>query len=219
MYGSFYLAGIETASGFGFRIVGAVNHGHIAVRILFKTGAGNEISIHQAYFIAGEQTEIFSGRLFHKVFPFNIEFPSERYLTASQFLIFQVVGRLQHLDLSFGIVVNHQLNGIDNRHHPGSLQLQILSDTVFQHCIIHRGIALGNTAEIHKHLNGFRRKASSSKGCHRYQTGIIPAVHNTFFHQPLNITLSGYHIGKIHFGKLYLLGRTGIFQFPHHPVV
>ena len=196
-----------------------MNHGHVSVFILFKARTGHEIRIHQAHLVSGEQAEIFLRRLFHEVLTLDIQLSSKRNLTASQRLIFQVVGRFQQLYLSFRIVVDHQLDGIQHRHHSGPLQLEVLTDAVFQHRIIHRGIALGNAAQIHEHLDGFRREAAPSQGCNGHQPGIVPAVHDAVLHQPLDVAFTGHHVGEVHLGKLDLSGRNRIFQLPHHPVI
>ena len=161
MDGSLDFAACEAASGLRLRIVGAVYLDDLSVLVLYKAFALYKIRVHQADLIAREQPEILLRRLLHKVLPLNIQFPAEGYFAAAQLLVFQVVGSVQVFHLSFGIIVDHKLDRIQHRHHAGPLQLQILADAVLQHGVVHGGLALGNAAEIHEHLDGLRRKAAA----------------------------------------------------------
>ena len=130
-----------------------------------------------------------------------------------------IVDYRQHLRLSFGIVINYQFHRIQNSHHTGCLCLQILTDTILQHCIICGRLCLGDTAQFYELLDGFRCESSSAQCCDGYQSGIIPAVHDALFYQLLDITLTGHHIGQVQLCEFDLLGRMRIFQFSYHPVI
>ena len=97
-----------------------MNHGYIAVLILFTSGTGNVISTHQTNLIAREHTEVLSGRNLHEVLTLNIHLTAERNHAGSQLRILQVVGNLQHLCLALRIIVNDQLHRIQNCHHTGA---------------------------------------------------------------------------------------------------
>ena len=191
----------------------------LSVFILYEALAFHKICVHQAHLVAREQTEIFLRRFFHKVIPLDIQFPAERNLPGSQFLILQVIGGIQVLYLTFRIIVDDQFDRIQHRHHTGSLHLQILPDAVLQHGIIHRTLALGYAAEIHKHLDRFRRESPAAERRDGHQARVVPAVYHSFFHQLFDVSLTRHHIGQIQLGKLDLPRRMGIFQLPHHPVV
>ena len=85
------LPAVRAVSAFAGRIIRAVNFRHPAVFVLCIAVAGYEISLHQAYFIPREHTEIFPGRFFHKILPVNIKFPAKRHRVGSKFFIFHVV--------------------------------------------------------------------------------------------------------------------------------
>ena len=50
------------------------------------------------------------------------------------------------------------------------------------------------------------------RACDGNQPGIIPAVHDAFLYQLLDITFAGNNIGQVQLCKLDLTGRIGIFQ-------
>ena len=66
------LSAVGGIAALGCWVIGAVNTGDFAVFVLFKRNSGEEICALKANFIAGEHTEIFFGRLLHKVALFNI---------------------------------------------------------------------------------------------------------------------------------------------------
>ena len=123
MDGSLYFASLKTGTALCLRIIGAVYHGNVAVSILLTSCTLHEICAHQAYLIAGEHTEILFRRLFHEILPLNIKLPPKRHLPVSQLRILQIIGNIQHLHLSFRIIVNDQLHRIQNSHHTGLLKL------------------------------------------------------------------------------------------------
>ena len=108
---------------------------------------------------------------------------------------------------------------MQNSHHPWCLFLQILTDTIIKHRIIDRTVRLGHSDKLDKHADGFRCEATSFECRDGNQPGIIPAVHDAFFHQFFNVTLSGYYIGQIKFCKFNLARRHLIFYLPDHPVI
>ena len=69
--------------------------------------------------------------------------------------------------------------------------------TVFKHTVINRTVGFGNTAEINKHLDGFRSKTSSSKSSDGNKTRIIPAVNNTILDKFFDVTLSGNNVCEV----------------------
>ena len=190
-----------------------------AVLIFYKTLALHKVSVHQAHFISREQAEIFLRGLLHEIVPLNIEFPAEWHLTAPQFLILQVICHIQIFHLVFRIIVDNKLDRIEYCHHTGLLHLQVFPDTVFKHRIVHRTLALGYTAHINEHLDGFRSKSSPPERSDRDKPGIVPSVYDLFFHQFLDIALSGHHVRQIQFRELDLSWRIFKFTFPYDPVI
>ena len=155
---------------------------HISVFIFFKTCAFHEICIHQTHFVSREETEIFLRRILHEIFTVNVKFTSERNLTFSKRLVLQIIVCFQVLDLIFRIVVDDQFDRIKDCHHTRTFQFEVFADAVLQHCIVNGALSFTDTAQVNEHLDGFWCESSSSKGCDRYQTRIIPAVHDTFFY-------------------------------------
>ena len=175
--------------------------------------------MHQAHLITREEAEILLRGLDHEILPLDVQLPLKRKLAHSQFFVLQVIGYIQVLSFSLRIVVNHQLDGIQHGHHAGTFHLQILTDAVLQHRIVHRALALGHTAHLHKHLDGLRRKSSPSQRRDRHKAGIIPSVHNALLHQLLDVALASHHVGQVELGKLNLAGRRVKLTLSYHPVV
>ena len=138
MDGPFYLSSGKSASRFCLRVIGAVDNSDIAVRIFFISDASDKVSVHQTHFISREQPEIFLRRLFHKVFPLDIELAPERNFAAAKSFIFQVVRHIQVLHLVFRIVVDDKADRVEYRHHTRLLHLEVLADAVLEHGIICR---------------------------------------------------------------------------------
>ncbi|MNP09263.1 hypothetical protein D3C76_1013610 [compost metagenome] len=69
----------------------------------------DEISMLQAYFIAGEQAEIFIGRILHKVVALNINLTRERNLAYTHFFILCIILRFKPFCLAFRIIGDNNL--------------------------------------------------------------------------------------------------------------
>ena len=119
---SFHLPPRESCPALRLRVVGTVNYGNIPASVRLVAYTFHKISMHQAHFISWEQPEILLRRLNHEILPLNIQLPAKRQLTHPQFRVLQIILHFQILRLSFRIIVNHQLNRIQNRHHAGTLQ-------------------------------------------------------------------------------------------------
>ena len=81
----------EENGALGLRIVRSMDYGNISVLVFLASGAGDEVCVHQADFIAREHTEVFADRLLHEVFALDVQFSSERYLTAAKLRILEVI--------------------------------------------------------------------------------------------------------------------------------
>ena len=170
---------------------------YITIFILFKSCTSYKVSIHQTYFVAWEQTEIFLRRLFHKVFSLNIKLSSKWKLTASKFFILKIIRCIQIFNLSFWIVIDHKLDRIKDCHHTCSLKLQILTDAVLEHCIIYRALCFGNSTQVNEHLDRFRCESTATKCCDRNQSRIIPSVYDLIFYKFLDVTLSCNYVRQV----------------------
>ncbi len=196
-----------------------MNRRHFAVFILFKACTGHKIGIHQTHLIARKQTKIFLWRLLHEVLAFDVQFPGERHLSRPKRFVFHIILHFKIFGLIFRIIIDHKLDRIQYRHHPRTLQLQILPDAVFQHRVIDGGLTLGNPAQIHEQFDGFRRKAPPSERRNRNKAGIIPAVYDFILDKLFDIPLSRHDIGQIKLRKFDLLWRKLILKLAHHPVI
>ena len=130
--GSLDLAAGEAAAALCLGIIGHMNCRNIAVLVLVEADAFDEIGVHQAHFVAGEETVIFFGRLLHKIILLDPELTAEGDLPLAQLRVLQVIVSLEHLHLAFGIVVNDQLKRMQDRQHALAARFEILPDAVFQ---------------------------------------------------------------------------------------
>ena len=70
---SFYFSSVRGISSLGLRIVRSMDYGDISVLVFLASGAGDEVCVHQADFIAWEHTEVFADRLLHEVFALDVQ--------------------------------------------------------------------------------------------------------------------------------------------------
>ena len=159
-----------------------MHDGHVPVRILFKSCTLHKIRIHQTHFISRKQAEIFFRRLLHKIIPVDIDLSRKRNRPCAERFVFQIIRYLDLLGLTLRIIVDHQPYRVKRRHHTRTTAFQVLADAVLQHCIINRGLTFGYTAQFHESADRLRRKSPSSERRDRYQTRIIPSVHDPFFY-------------------------------------
>ena len=191
----------------------------IAVLILVKTDAFDKVRVHQAHFVAREETIILFRRFFHKVVALDPELAAKRNLTLAQIGVFEVIVRLKHLNLVLGIVVDDELKRMENCQHALAAGLKILTDTVLESCIVRGGVALGNAAQVDKALDGGRCVAPAAQAGDGDQTRVVPAVDNILLDKLFDIALTGDLVCQIHLGKLDLSGRMRILSLAHDPVV
>ena len=89
--------------------------------VLFNAGAGHEIGVHQTHFVTGIQAEILLRRLFHEVFLLDPQLAGERDFAGAQFFVLKVIRSLEHLSLTLGIIIDHELHGMQHGHNTRSL--------------------------------------------------------------------------------------------------
>ena len=121
MDGALYLALTEAGTALGSRIVGCVYDRDIAVLIFLKACTGYKVRTHKTNLVAREEAEVFARRLLHKVLTLNIKLSAERNHAGAKLRILQIVRNLEHLCLTFRIVVDDQLHRIQDCHHAGLL--------------------------------------------------------------------------------------------------
>ena len=194
-------------------------HRYISFCIRLIADTFHKICMHQTYFISREKAEILLRRINHKIITLNVKFTSKRHFSHTKFRILQIVLYIQIFHFSFRIVVDHQFDWIQDCHHTRLLHLQIFTDTILQHCIIHRALALGYSAHFNEHLNGFRCKSSSSESCDRYKSRIIPSVYNTIHNKLLDVSLTCNNIRQIQLWEFNLSRCRIKFTLFYNPVI
>ena len=194
-----------------------MDDGNLPVLILLTAHSLHEIRVHEPHLIARIKPLVFGDRGLHKVVPLDIELSSERDLTFQKVRIFKVVVRVEHLRLSFRIIVDHELDRVEDSHHAGDFHFQIVTDAVLEHRVIDRGIRLGNADKLNESLDRLGRKSPAAKRSDRDKARVIPAVDDPVLDKLFDIALACDDIGQIHLCELDLLRRMlplGVFNDP-----
>ena len=90
------------------------------------------IGVLKPHFTSGSQPEEFAGRILHKIFALDIDFPRKWDLPCPGVLVFRIIFSVKHLDLSLWVIVNNNLNRIEDCHDPRGATVQIIADRVFE---------------------------------------------------------------------------------------
>ena len=90
--------------------------------------------------------------------------------------IFGIVDRVQLFDLAFGIILDHDFERPQHRHHARRALVQIFADAVLQHGDIDRAVALGHADALAKRADRFRRVAAAAKAANGRHARIVPTA-------------------------------------------
>ena len=221
MQGALHLAVGTFAAVAAVHVHGAQHGGHVAILVLLAAFALDDISAHQAYFVAGEQAEVLLGGNLHKVFLLHVDLPGHDHLVAAHFRVLGMVLDLQLVTLVFGPVGQDHLQGANNRHGAGHLVAQIVADAAFQQGHIHGAVRLGKADAVDEVADGLGGEATAAHGAQGGHAGIIPAGDETALHQRAQVALAHHGAGQVQTAELDLTGTarqhgSGLF---HHPVV
>ncbi|VTR69198.1 conserved hypothetical protein [Desulfosarcina cetonica] len=218
--GGLHLAAVRRITAAGGRIISAAQFDHLAaIRILDRLPAGDEVGVAQPYFPAGCQPEEFLGRIFHEVVAFDVKLAGEGELADTGTGILGIVDRLQFLGLVFGIVFDDHFEGLQDAHHPGGAQVEILTDAVLEKGHVHHAVAFGQAdaiAEVANRLGGEAPSPQATDGGH---ARIVPAAHMAFRDELDQLALAQHGVVQVQAGEFDLLGMAGRRDVVQHPVI
>ena len=129
-----------------------------------------------------------------------------------------MIGRREFFGLVFRVILDHHLEGLENRQGPRGVFVEVVADAEFEQGHIDGGIPFGNADPLAEVTNGRRRVASATQPGDGQHSRIIPAPDMAFLHQSDEFALAHHRIVQIEAGKLDLLGVEDL-QLIEDPVV
>ena len=122
--------------------------------------------------------------------------------------VFGVVDGCQCLHLSFGVVGDHHLDGVEDSTDADSSGIQVVTYGTFQQRHIVQGVDLrvaDLVDEVHDTLRTVATTTESADGRH---TGIVPAAYHTVLYQCQQIALRHQRIVQVQLVELRLTGTV-----------
>src|SRR5450830_704294 len=192
------VVGAAFGTAFAVREIGAMDRDDVAVFVLVAASAFDHIAVAQAYLVAREQTEVTLGRYFHEIFFFNPQLLADREVT--MFAVVQRMRRGIHRCTAlhafiFGEVVDDQLEWAQYSHGARRLGVEIVAQGTFQNAVVDPAIVLGGTGTFTHQTDCFRRIAAPAQANDGWHAWIVPAGHDVFVHQLLELALAGDDVG------------------------
>ena len=134
------LSAVGSVAALGFGVLGAVEAGNIALFIGFPAVAGYEICTLEANLIAGEESEIFFGRLNHKGVTLNKNLSCEVNRSCAECGLERIDFNLDCLTLTLGLVINNNLEGAENSHCTGCIFIKIIFYAGFKQTVVNNAV-------------------------------------------------------------------------------
>ena len=212
------LAAVGRVSASGSRVVSAVDFRDVAFGILDHVSAFYEIGVAQADLGAGRETVELLGRVFHKVFAFNVKLAGELHLPCAHAFVFGVIDGIQFFLLAFGVVIDDQFDRIHDHHHALGFFVEVFAHAPFQKRHIDYVIPLGYPDFLGEQPDRFRRIASAAQPADGRHTRVVPAGNVVFLDQLQQFALAHHRVAQVQAGELDLLGRMDM-QGLDEPVV
>ena len=135
---------------------------NVAIGVFGAPCTLHDVGTFQAYFLARCHPKELLGRVFHKVFAFHPQISREGDGVRSVGCVFGIIHRFQFFGLPFGIVCNHQLNGINHRCYATSTLVEVFAYRGFKQGHVVKCVELGVANRIDEHANAFRRISSAA---------------------------------------------------------
>ena len=219
--GTLDLAAIGRVAVAGLEVGSAVDDSDAAVGVLLDALALDDIAAHQTDFAADGQALELRRRHLGEVLVLDPQLLREGDLAGSGVVGFTVgvVGDVEILGLVGGVVVHHQLDGVQHGDAALRGQVQLAADAGFQLAHINEVVGLGDAGLAHEgedRRSGVAAAAQAAQGGH---AGVIPAVHDAHLHQLTQIALAHDGVGHVQAGELTLLGELGAKNVLDDPVV
>ena len=215
-----HLAVRALAARAAVHVHGALQLHDLAVFVLDKVLALDDVRALQANLPAGGQAEELLDGFLHEVLFFDVQLAAEGHGAGAHLGMVGVVLHLQRIQLILGPVDERDLQRIHHGHGPGRGVAQRLAHAVIQQIALHLGIALGHAHAAHEVVNGGGGIAAAAHGHQRGHAGIVPAADHLFLHQAAQIALGHDGALDVQAGELDLARRLiGHLRLADEPVV
>jgi hypothetical protein len=107
-----------------------------------------------------------------------------------------IIDRVDFLNLTFRIVVDHDFQRPQHGHHARGALVQVFADEVFEHRKFERAIGLGNPNGRTEIADRLRRIAAAPYPGKRRHARIVPTRDTLFLHQSKQLALAEQRVGK-----------------------
>jgi hypothetical protein len=201
-----------------WRVVGAEQLDHLAVRVLDHIHALDEVAVAQPHLAPNGQAEVLGRRRLAEVVLLDPQLAAEGHLAHAGRRVLGVVDRVQPLDLALRVVDQRHLERVEHAHHPQRVLVQVLADRVFQQGQVHHAVVLGHAdalGEVAQRGRGHAAAAQPAQGRH---ARVVPAADDALVDQLEQPALAHHGVGQVETGELDLLRRVDA-QFLDEPVV
>ena len=133
--------------------------------------------------------------------------------------MFGVVDGFHLFHLSFGIVGDDELHGVQYGGYAGGAVVQVLAHGAFQQGEFIKGVVCGIANLVDELMDGLRRVTATAKTADGRHTGVVPTVYQAFLDQHQQVALAHQRIAEVQFVELILMGAVIVEVFAFlHPV-
>ena len=165
------------------RIVGAAQFDDLARRILHDIAAGDEISVAQPHLAAGRKAVEPLWRVFEEIVALDVEFAAERDAARAGRRILRVVDRLQLFTLSFGIVLDDELQRTQHGHAARRALVQHVAHRRLEHADIDEAVGARDTDAADKFADRLGWHPATAQAGEGRHARIVPARDVPLLHE------------------------------------
>ena len=186
--------------------------------VLHDANTGDDVGVTQSHLPAWGESEKLFGRIFFEIVLIDIQ-DAGRELTRACGRIFRIVDGIELLDLSLGIIFDHEAQGRRTAMTRGARLFQVFADKVFEELHFDDGIPLRDADCFAKCAQSFRREPAAAQSFERRQAWIVPSVDQLALDEIEQFALAHDRKGHIQPGKFDLLRPLRRLALSHDPVI
>ena len=178
-------------------IIRALDLDDVAVSVFLASGAHHDVGILQSHLFARCHAEELLRCLLHEVSTLDPQVAGEGDGVCAGLLVLGIVDSLHLLALSFGIVGDDQLHGIEDGRDTCGTLVEILTNGSLQESHVVERVELGVADRLDEVLDRLRRIATTTHATESRHTGIVPAVDEMLIDKGVELTLRHHGIGEV----------------------
>src|SRR5262245_27920220 len=148
-------------------------------RILNHFLTRNEVSVTEAYFATGSESEKLLGWIFSKVVLLDVQHTREGNFPSARSRIFGIIDCIEFFRLTLGIVLDDHTQRTKNGHYTGRMPVEIVANRKFKHPDVDNDVitALSDADGVEESPNRRRSEASAPKRSQGRHSRVVPASH------------------------------------------